>query len=137
LKPLSQKQLLKEYSAKQEDPGLVEDIILYYWETLRKVMSNKEHFNIDIRGFGHFLVNEKKLTQELAKSHTHIQSLNLKEFKSFARYEGAVAKHKQLANLKDMIVQENKRMYTFKTNKNAKKNQENLDKQVGDSGGIL
>ena len=126
MKPLNQKQLLKEYTSTKEDPGLIEDIILFYWQAVRRSMTNKEHFNLNINGLGHFTVNERKLNQLLAKSHTHIKSLNLKEYKSFARYESALAKHTALASIKDRIVQENKKMFTLKTNKNAKKNQKDL-----------
>ncbi len=127
MRPKKVKELLKEYSKKHDNPALIEDIIIFYWENLRKVMSNKEHFNFMLKGLGNFTVNEKKLNQLLAKSHAHLRSLNPKEFKTFARYDKAVEDHGKLAKLKDMIVQENRKGITLKVNRvNAQKDKENL-----------
>lgn len=128
MRPKKVKDLLKEYSKKHEDPALIEDIIVFYWENLRKVMTNKEHFTFMLKGLGNFSVNEKKLDQLLAKSHAHLKSLNPKEFKSFATYDAVKENHDKLAKLKDMIVQENRKGITLKVNRvNAQKNKENLE----------
>ena len=128
MRPKKVKELLKEYSKKFDDPLLVEDIINFYWEHLRKVMVNKEHFNLMLKGLGNFNVNERKLNQLLAKSHAHLRSLNPKEFKSFAVYDNVKENHDKLAKLKDMIVQENRKGITLKVNRvNAQKNKENLE----------
>lgn len=122
------KELLKEFSQKFDDPALVEDIVQYYWLYLRKAMANKEHFNFSLKGFGNFMINEKKLDRTLAKSHVHLKSLNPKEFKSFARYDAVLHNHQQLAKIKDMIVQENRKGITLKVNRvNDQKSKEHLE----------
>ena len=127
MRPKKVTELLKQYSKNHKDPTLTEDIIVFYWETLRKLMSNKEHFNFDLKGLGNFRVNERKLNSMLTKSHIHLKSLNPKEFKSFAKYDNVKENHDKLAKLKDMIVQENRKGITLKVNRvNAQKNQENL-----------
>jgi hypothetical protein len=127
LKPKKLKELLKEFSQKFDDPALTEDIVQHYWLYLRKAMTNKEHFNFSLKGLGNFMINEKKLDRVLAKSHVHLKSLNPKEFKSFARYDAVLHNHEQLAKIKDMIVQENRKGITLKVNRvNAQKNKENL-----------
>jgi hypothetical protein len=131
LNPKPLKNLLKEFSQKYEDPSLVEDLINYYWSTIRKLVANKEHFYINLRGLGHFTVNEKRLNKVLAKNHAHLESLNPKEFKSFARYDNVFQDLQKASRLKDMIVQENKRMYTIKSKRREdrrnKQNQNNLE----------
>ena len=127
MRPKKATELLKEYIKKHEDPTLIEDVIIFYWENLRKLMSNKEHFNYTLKGLGSFKVNERKLNSLLAKSHVHLKSLNPKEFKSFAKYDSVKDDHDKLVKLKDMIVQENRKGITLKVNRvNAQKNKENL-----------
>jgi len=128
LRPKKATELLKEFSKKHDDPTLVEDIIVFYWENLRKLISNKEHFNYALKGLGNFKVNERKLNSLLAKSHLYLKGLNPKEFKSFAKYDNVKENHDKLAKLKDMIVQENRKGITLKVNRvNAQKNKENLE----------
>ncbi len=132
MNPKQLKNLLKEFSEKYEDPALVEDLVNYYWSTVRKLLANKEHFYINLRGLGHFTVNEKRLDRVLAKNHTHLESLNPKEFKSFARYDNVFKDQQKASRLKDMIVKENKRKYTIiserRANRKSKQNPENLEK---------
>lgn len=128
MRPKKVTELLKEYSKNHDDPALTEDIVIFYWETIRKLMSNKEHFNFALKGLGNFKVNERKLNSLLAKSHVHLESLNPKEFKSFAKYDNVKENHDKLAKIKDMIVQENRKGITLKVNRvNAQKNKEDLE----------
>jgi hypothetical protein len=106
LKPKSLKLLLSEFASQQEDPAFAEELIRFYWEYLRKAMSNKDHFNLKLKGFGTFSINEAKLNKVLAISHEHLKTLNPKEFTGFSRYEAVHTKHQQLVRVKDMIVKE-------------------------------
>jgi len=132
LNPKPLKNLLKEFSQKYEDPALIEDLVNFYWSTVRKLLTNKEHFYINLKGLGHFTVNEKRLTKVLAKNHKHLESLNPKEFKSFARYDNVFKDLQKAARLKDMIVKENKRMYAIKSKRREdrrnKQDQKDLEK---------
>jgi len=68
----------------------------------------------------------------LAKNHKHLESLNPKEFKSFARYDNVFKDLQKAARLKDMIVKENKRMYAIKSKRREdrrnKQDQKDLEK---------
>ena len=132
MNPKSLNKLLKEYSEKYSDPGLAEDLINYYWSSIRKLVANKEHYYINLKGLGHFTVNEKRLDRVLAKNYTHLESLNPKEFKSFARYDNVFKEQQKASRLKDMIVKENKRKYTIiserRETRKAKQNPEDLGK---------
>ena len=70
-------------SKEKENSELVEDIISFYWSYVRKAISNKEYYNINLKGLGSFVINEKKLNQALAKKYQHIASLDKKQYTSF------------------------------------------------------
>ncbi len=129
-KPLNN--LLKEFSNQYSDPILVQDLVNYYWSTVRKLVANKEHFYINLQGLGHLTVSEKRLNKVLAKNHEHLNSLNPKEFKSFARYDNVFKEQQKASKLKDMIVKENKRKYTIiserRENRKTKQNPETLER---------
>lgn len=127
MKPKSLKLLLNEFISKQDDPALAEEIIRFYWENLRKTMSSKEHFNLVLKGFGTFSINEAKLTSVLAMSHQHLKSLNPKEFTGFTRYESVYNNHQQLVRIKDMLVKEKDRRIKHKQNVYATKNKKDLE----------
>jgi nucleoid DNA-binding protein len=127
LKPKSLKLLLNDFAAQQEDPAFVEELIRFYWEYLRKAMSNKDHFNLKLKGFGTFSINEAKLNKVLAISHEHLKTLNPKEFTGFSRYESVHSKHQQLVRVKDMIVKEKDRRIKHKQSVYATKSKKNLE----------
>lgn len=127
MKPKSLKLLLDEFTSKQEDPALAEEIIRFYWENLRKTMSSKEHFNLVLKGFGTFSINEPKLTSVLAMSHEHLKTLNPKEFTGFTKYEAIYNNHQQLVRIKDMLVKEKDKRIKHKQNVYATKNKKNLE----------
>jgi hypothetical protein len=126
LNPKNLKLLLDSFATKHEDPALVEEIIRFYWEYLRKTMINKEHININLKGFGTFSINEAKLSRVLAINHEHLKTLNPKEFKGFSKYESVLNKNKQLVRVKDMLVKEKDKRIKHKQNVYAQKNKENL-----------
>ncbi len=126
MKPKNLKSLLEDFASKQQDPALVEEIIRFYWEYLRKAMINKDHFNINLKGFGTFCINEAKLTRVLAINHEHLKTLNPKEFKSYSKYESVLNKNKQLVRVKDMLVKEKDKRIKHKQNVYATKNKKNL-----------
>ena len=125
--PKNPKQLLEDFASKHEDPAFAEEVIRFYWQYLRKAMSNKEHFNINLKGLGTFSINEAKLNRVLAISHEYLKTLNPKEFKSFGKYESALNKNKQLVRIKDMIVKEKDKRIKHKQNVYAQKNKKNLE----------
>lgn len=126
MKPKSLKLLLKEFASTHEDPALAEEIIRFYWEYLRKAMSTKEHFNLKLKGFGTFSINEAKLNKVLAISHQHLKTLNPKEFTGFSRYEAVHNNHQQLVRVKDMIVKEKDRRIKHKQSVYATKSKKDL-----------
>lgn len=127
MKPKSLKLLLNEFAAKQEDPVLAEELIRFYWEYLRKALSNKHHYNIKLKGFGTFSINEAKLNKVLALSHEYLKTLNPKEFTGFSKYDAVHSKHQQLVKVKDMIVKEKDRRIKHKQSVYATKNKKNLE----------
>jgi nucleoid DNA-binding protein len=119
--------ILKEFSKEKENSELVEDIISFYWSYVRKAISNKEYYNINLKGLGSFVINEKKLNQALAKKYQHIASLDKKQYTSFAKYTDLQAELKKLQKVKDQIVKEKDRRIKLRQANYADQSQNNLE----------
>jgi hypothetical protein len=126
LKPTHLNKLLKKYIKDVEDPELIEDIISFYWSWVRKTMTQKPHYNINIKGLGSFVINEKKLNVTMAKTYNFIDAVNRKEFESYAKYDDAVKRLVDLKRVKDQIVKEKDRRIKIRQANYADQNKENL-----------
>jgi len=119
--------ILQEFSKEKEDSELVEDIISFYWSHVRKSISNKKYYNLNLKGLGSFTINEKKLNQSLAKKYQMLETLDKKNYKSFAKYTDIQAELNKLKALKDQIVKEKDRRIKLRQANYAEQNQNNLE----------
>jgi len=107
---------------------MVEDIISFYWTWMRKCMVNKPHYNLNVKGLGSFVINEKKLNGTLAQTYNFIDAVNRKEFESYARYNDAVKRLETLKRVKDQIVKEKDRRIKIRQANYADQDQDNMEK---------
>lgn len=126
MKPVHLNKLLKKYIKDVEDPEFVEDVISLYWNWVRKAMVQKPYYNINVKGLGSFVVNEKKLNVTMAKVYEYIKAVDRKEFESYARYDDAVKRIESLKRVKDQIVKEKDRRIKIRQANYADQNKENL-----------
>jgi hypothetical protein len=119
--------ILSEFSKDFENAELVEDIINFYWSHVRKAMTNKEFYNLNLKGLGSFVINEKKLNHTLAKKYHFLDSLNKKQYNSFGKYASVQAELDKLKKVKDQIVKEKDRRIKLRQANYADKNQNNLE----------
>jgi hypothetical protein len=120
--------ILQEFSKEQENPELIEDIINFYWTRVRKAVTNKEYYNLNLKGLGSFVINEKKLNQALAKRHQMLATLNKKNYSSFAKFASMQSDLEKLQKVKDQIVKEKDRRIKLRQANYADKDQNNLEK---------
>ena len=112
--------------------NLVNDFITFYWERVRKYMSELEHGAIQIPNLGIFKVKHWKIDETVEKHKATI-----------IRVEGKFAGYRMKMDLTDRIeklekikslVQE--REVKFKEIRDARKNKDNLEKQEPDTSGL-
>jgi nucleoid DNA-binding protein len=116
-----------EFSKNYENAELIEDIIDFYWTYVRKSITNKEYYNINLKGLGSFVINEKKLNQSMAKKYQLLASLNKKNYSSFGKYSSIQTELEKLKKVKDQIVKEKDRRIKLRQSNYAKQNQNNLE----------
>ena len=90
-------------------------------------MVQKPHYNLNVKGLGSFVVNEKKLNGTLAKTYEYIQAVDRKEFESYARYNDAVKRLESLKRVKDQIVKEKDKRIKIRQANYADQNKNNLE----------
>ena len=127
MKPTHLNKLLKQYLNDIENPELTEDVINFYWNWVRKTMVQKPHYNLNLKGLGSLVINEKKLNVTLAKTYEFIQAVDRKEFDSYARYNDAVKRLEGLKRVKDQIVKEKDRRIKIRQANYADQNQNHLE----------
>jgi len=91
-------------------------------------MVNKPHYNLNVKGLGSFVINEKKLNGTLAQTYNFIDAVNRKEFESYARYNDAVKRLETLKRVKDQIVKEKDRRIKIRQANYADQDQDNMEK---------
>lgn len=63
---------------------IVEDVTSFYWETVRKTLSNPKSISITIADFGTFTIKPWKLKQFIDKFEGMMKSIELNTFKKYA-----------------------------------------------------
>lgn len=118
--------ILQEFSKEKEDSELIEDIISFYWSYVRKAITNKKYYNLNMKGLGSFVINEKKLNQALAKRYQMLESLDKKNYTAFGKYSNIQSELEKLRLIKDQIVKEKDRRIKLRQANYADQNQNNL-----------
>jgi len=112
---------------------LVNDFINFYWERVRKHMSDLEHGALQIPNLGIFKVKHWKIDETIEK---HKATINRVEGK-FAGYQMKVDLTDRIEKLEKIksLVQE--RELKFKEIRDARKNKNNLEEQNPNPSGSL
>ena len=99
---------------------LVEDVISFYYSTLRKTLGNLECHNIQVEGLGSFKAKKKELPKLIYKYEKHLSVLNPETFNQMAIKKEVEEKLQAVKKLHDMIIADKTRKQEFLKNKYAK-----------------
>lgn len=92
-------ELIKEYCQEKEYGEDIQDLLYMYWAEVRRQMVSKKEPLLFLIGLGEFSVNRKKLAQQIAKTHIHIQSMDKKDYKGISKYNDVVNRLKVYQDL--------------------------------------
>ncbi len=140
LRPIKSKEFIKEVAKElNESEGLVESVINYYWEEVRKSLSDLSHPRIHITNLGDFTIKHWKLEGKI-KSYEGWEEKNKQRGvqQMISRFKVS----ENLFNLKavqKVITEENQRkdfikLHKTKANvKSRKKHNKDMEEQGSDS----
>ena len=90
-------------------------------------MVQKPHYNLNLKGLGSLVINEKKLNVTLSKTYVYIKAVDRKEFESYARYKDAIKRLEGLKRVKDQIVKEKDKRIKIRQANYADQDKNNLE----------
>ncbi len=102
------------------NPELVEDVISFYFESLRKTLSNLECHNIQVEGLGVFKAKTKELPKLISKYEKHLDVLKPETFNQMAIKKEVEEKLKAVKKLNDLINSDKERKKEFLKKKYGK-----------------
>ncbi len=102
------------------NPELVEDVIGFYFSSLRKTLSNLECHNIQVEGLGLFKAKTKELPKLIIKHEKHLEVIKPETFNQMAMKKEVEEKLKAVKELHDMIMNDKKRKKEFLKKKYGK-----------------
>jgi nucleoid DNA-binding protein len=119
LKPKSHKFFFEDV-AKETDvhKDVVDDLITFYYNKVRKSLSNLEDTHINIAGLGTFILRKKRLEKNIKKNKDIIGNLQKMTYKGYDKYVPVKNKLKKMKNALDML---NKKIQQKKDFKNETK----------------
>lgn len=125
----------KEFKkATAEDLGLSENLVSnfidFYWQRVRKLMSDLEHEAIQIPNLGTFKVKHWRIDETVEKHKATIVRVEGK----FAGYQMMVDLTKRIEKLEKIKELVEKREVKFKQIKDARKNKDNMEEPGSDMG---
>lgn len=125
----------KEFKkATAEDLGLSENLVNnfidFYWQRVRKLMSDLEHEAIQIPNLGTFKVKHWRIDETVEKHKATIVRVEGK----FAGYQMMVDLTKRIEKLEKIKELVEKREVKFKQIKDARKNKDNMEEPGSDMG---
>jgi len=139
LNPVKRKELIAKTAQQMELPlELVEDIVSFFYTSLRKRMSSGDYYSIQVPNLGQFVVKPKSLDRKMEILSRRIPQLE--QMPSMLAYEMKLQGQKDLAkfyDLKDKLQQERDRkaeiMAKRKSTTYEKYDHSDLEKQGEDS----
>ncbi len=115
------KKVAKDLSVPEE---LVEDLYSFYWETVRKHISQIDETSISIENFGTFELKPVSLDKTISKYQNHINKFDRTSFRSFPLYEKMQARLQILEKAREAYKKEKTTKKEFKDGKNIIRNME-------------
>jgi hypothetical protein len=141
LRPKKAKDFIPITSKKVElDAHLVEDVVLFYWQEVRKNLSSLSHVRIHLTNLGDFTIKHWKLEEKLE---------NLLEWKEENDQEGREKMNERykieqnitnVRQVKQLMDEESQRkdfikLHKRKSNESKEQHIQNLEEQGSDTGG--
>lgn len=82
---------------------MLEDMVIFYYNNLRKTLSGLVDLKIDVPGLGHFLIRQDKVKSAINKTTLNLESLDPGSFSSYHYKKLQEEKLKMLLSIKDKI----------------------------------
>lgn len=109
------------------EPQLVEDVIAFYYSTLRKSLSGLAHQNITVENLGLFKVKIKELPSLNKKYEKQLSILTKETFSQMTLRKEVLLKQEKLRALQQIIEKEKTRKKKFLQQKHGKDEQNNTN----------
>ena len=116
---------------------IVKDVILTYWQEIRKSLSSLKHQRIHLTNLGDFTIKHWKVDEKIEALEKWEESNKQKGMQQMtARFKTAETLY-DLKNIKKLIEEENQRkdFIKFHKHESKRKHNKNMEKQGSDSGG--
>ena len=117
--------------------SLVEDVINYYWQEVRKSLSGLKHNRIHVTNLGDFVTKHWKIDDRIERLEKWEENNKLRGMQELtARFKTAETLY-DLKNIKIIVEEEKQRKDFIKLHKDESKRKHNkdLEEQGSDSGG--
>jgi nucleoid DNA-binding protein len=82
---------------------MLDDMVTFYYNNLRKTLSGLKGLKIDVPGLGHFLIRQKRVEGGIAKINKTLESTDEDSFNSYHYKKLQEEKLKLLLSIKDKI----------------------------------
>jgi inorganic pyrophosphatase len=122
------KEITDEFECSEQ---LVDDLVHFYYKTLKKKMSNLTDLRLNVEGLGHFVLKMKKVKDTIPHYEKVLSNHDTSTFGAYHNKKSIEEKLEKLKNIDVRIQEELERRQKFKNEKYSKTN---LEKQKGDSG---
>ena len=99
------------------EENLVNDILDFYWQHVRKTIVTAAHPRINIENLGVFQVKYKSLDKTITKYDNAITKLGTENFNKYTKYDNMRSRLDILLKLKEEMQVEKGRKYQIKSNK--------------------
>tara|TARA_R110002020_G_scaffold23658_5_gene78630 strand:- start:13996 stop:14367 length:372 start_codon:yes stop_codon:yes gene_type:complete len=99
---------------------LVEDIVSFYYASLRKALSSLDCHNIQVEKIGTFKIRKNKVPRLIAKYKKHLSVLKTETFNQMAIKKEVEQRLKEVENLKKLLDSEKERRNEFLKKKYGK-----------------
>jgi hypothetical protein len=99
------------------DSQLVEEVVSFYYSTLRKTLSELKCYNVQVENIGTFKAKSKELPKLIAKYKKHLSVLNTETFRGMRTKKDVEEKLAKVVALQDQINETRKRKQEFIKNK--------------------
>ena len=138
LNPRKAKELIPQVAEELSLPdSLIEDVITYYWQEVRKSLSGLKHNRIHVTNLGDFVTKHWKIDDKINQLEKWEENNKLKGMQELtARFKTAETLF-DLKALKKFIEEENQRKDFIKlhTHESKRKHNKNLESKGADSRG--
>lgn len=121
------KEITEEFECSEQ---LLDDLVHFYYKTLRKKMSSLTDIRINVEGLGHFVVKMRKVKRSIPHYEKVLANHDTSTFGAYHNKKSIEEKLKQLKDLEIKIDEELEKRQTFKDEKYIKNN---LGEQKKDS----